>query len=411
MKTFFDIYKVCQQKTILYPLFSILWLSSCDKVSYDVEPPKPPTIPQATTEVFKQMYPDVKEFIFKPLERDKTWQSDFITPTGKVTSLVDYQGEIIDLNLLVGTPKTLPNALKQNIYNIYPTAQITLAYDILKNNTQNDGYKVVVQTDKSTLLNLFFDTNNNFQKEEKYQPEKVSAIIFTSTDQINFDDKVPAVVKQFVSNNQFKSASVIIYELSGGISYAGNNYKIVLNYRERQNGALITSEITISEQGTILQWVSPIESELTYKPLNTNSLPSEVTTFLNTNLSSWVLGYAVSELTFGKNKTNYVTIKNGTTERFVVIDNEIEKNDLVLIRSQILEEKDLPPVIRDAVNTGAYSGSTFVAGSVTFDPRYQATQQGGITPDHYQIEVKQGTDRYVIRLASDGKVIFKYRVL
>jgi hypothetical protein len=404
MKIFFDIYKISRQKAILYSLFSILCLSSCDKVSYDVQPPQPPVIPQSTTEVFKQMYPDVKEFIFKPLERDKTWQNDFIAPSGKVISLVDYQGEIIDLNLLVGTPKTLPNALKQSVYNNYPTAQIAVVYDIIKNSNQNDGYKVVVQTDKSTLLNLFFDANNNFLKEEKYQAEKVSAIIFTSTDQINFDDKVPAVVKQFVSNNQFKSASVIIYSLND------NSQKIILNYRERQNGALLTSEITISEQGAVLQWLSPIESEFSYKTLNNSGLPTEVTTFLNTNFTGWALDYAVSEVAFGKNKTNYVTIKNGATERFTVIDNEIEKNDLVLIRSQVLEEKDLPQTIRDAINLG-YSGSTFVSGSVTFDPRYQATRQGGITPDHYQIEVKQGTDRYAIRLANDGKVIFRYRIL
>jgi hypothetical protein len=202
---------------------------------------------------------------------------------------------------------------------------------------------------------------------------------------------------------------MIIYELNGS-SYVGNNYKIVLNYRERQNGALLTSEVTISEQGIALQWVSPIESEFTYKTLNNSGLPSEVTIFLNTNFNGWTLDYAVSELAFGKNKTNYVTIKNGATERFMVIDNEIEKNDLVLIRSQILEEKDLPPAIRDAINIG-YSGGTFVSGSVTFDPRYQATKQGGITPDHYQIEVKQGTDRYAIRLANDGKVIFRYRIL
>jgi hypothetical protein len=404
MKTFFDIYKISRQKTILYALFSILCLSSCDKVSYDVQPPQAPIIPQSTTEVFKQMYPDVKQFIFIPLERDKTWQNEFIAPSGKVMSLVDYQGEVIDLNLLVGTPKTLPNALKQSVYNNYPTAQIVVVYDIIKNSNQNDGYKVVVQTDKSTLLNLFFDTNNNFLKEEKYQAEKVSAIIFTSTDQINFDAKVPAVVKQFVSNNQFKSASMIIYSLND------NSQKIILNYRERQNGALITSEITISEQGAVLQWLSPIESEFNYKTLNNSGLPTEVTTFLNTNFSGWTLDYAVSELAFGKNKTNYVTIKNGATERFMVIDNEIEKNDLVLIRSQVLEEKDLPQTIRDAINIG-YSGSTFVSGSVTFDPRYQATKQGGITPDHYQIEVKQGTDRYAIRLANDGKVIFRYRIL
>jgi hypothetical protein len=76
-------------------------------------------IPQASTEVFKQKYPAVSSFIFEPLEKDKTWQTEFVTSVGKVFCLVDYQGEIIDANNLVGIPKTLPEAIKQHfIVNI-----------------------------------------------------------------------------------------------------------------------------------------------------------------------------------------------------------------------------------------------------------------------------------------------------
>ena len=48
---------------------------------------------------------------------------------------------------------------------------------------------------------------------------------------VNFDDKVPAVVKQFMSNNQLKSAGIVVYILTN------DTYKLVLNFRERPNGA------------------------------------------------------------------------------------------------------------------------------------------------------------------------------
>ena len=138
----------------IYFLLAIALFVSCDKVVQDVTPPPAPVIPQASTEVFKQTYPDVATFIFKPLEPGKTWQADFVSPRGKALSLVDYNGEIIDLNELTGANKPLPSVIKQYVFNNYPTAQILVAYDIMKSSSQTaDGYKLTVQTDKKTTLN------------------------------------------------------------------------------------------------------------------------------------------------------------------------------------------------------------------------------------------------------------------
>ena len=394
----------------IYFLLSIFFFTACDKVVQDVTPPQPPVIPQASTEVFKQMYPDVASFIFKPLETDKTWQTEFVSPRGKVLSLVDYYGEIIDLNELVGAAKNLPSAVKQYIFSNYPTAQILMAYDVMKSSTQTDGYKLTVQTDKKTTLNLFFDAKDGFLRQETVEPEKVSAINFTSTDQVNFDAKIPDVVKQFISNNQVKDASITIYDLSN----TGNNlitaaYKIILNFRERPNGALLTSEITLSDTGVVLQWVSPIESDYSYKVLNSNSLTSDIADFINTNYNTWQYDFGVSESGFGQVKTHYVTYKNSQKERVLVIDGQPEKQDLIVIRSQIVEEKDLPNSIKNTISN-SYAGSLFVSGIVTLEPYYQATRLGGKLPSYYQIETKEGIDRYALRIANDGKLIFRYRI-
>jgi hypothetical protein len=356
------------------------------------------------------MYPDVASFIFKPLEPNKTWQTDFVSSRGKVLSLVDYYGEIIDLNELVGITKSLPIAIKQYISNNYPNAQILTVYDVMKSSTQTDGYKLTVQVDKNNASNLFFDSNNGFLRSEKVQAEKVSSINFTSTEQVNFDAKIPLVVKQFISNNQLKDASITIYELSN----TGNNlisaaYKIILNFRDRPNGALLTSEIILSDTGFVMQWVSPIESEYSYKVLNNNNLTSDITDYINSNYTTWQYDYGISEIGFGQAKTHYVTYKNTQKERILLIDNLLEKQDLSVIRSQVVEEKDLPLIIKNTVSK-SYAGSLFISGIITFDPYYQATRLGGRTPTYYQIETKEGSDRYALRIANDGRLILKYRI-
>ena len=391
-----------QQYFLLITVSCLLTLTSCDKVVNDITPTPTPTIPQATAEVFKQLYPDVKEFFFKPLDQEKTWQTDFIASTGKVQSLVDYQGEVIDINELVGTSKTLPIALKQYISTNYANAQIVSAHELMKNSTQNDGYKLTIKTNAITLLNLFFDANNAFVKEEKTLAEQASSIIFSNTEQVNFDDKVPTIVKQFMSNNQLKPASVILYILTN------NTFKIVLNFRERPNGALQTSEIILTDQGQVKQWANSIENEYGYKVLKNNELSADITTYLNTNFSGWQFDYGILETCFGMTCTNFANIKNGAKERFLVIDSELGKKDLILIRTQLLEEADLLPNIRNSLSNN-YPAWTYLSGKVIYEPYFQATKQGGTVVNHYQFDIKENNAQYTIRLAEDGKLIYKYK--
>ena len=391
--------KITHYSILIYSIFSLF---GCDKVVNDVTPYPQPTLPQPTAEVFKQLYPDVKEFFFKPLEQDKTWQADFTASTGKVQSLVDYQGEIIDINELVGTSKTLPTVLKQYVLNNYANTQIIAAHELMKNSTQNDGYKLTIKSNTTTVLNLFFDANNTFVKGEKPLIEQASSIIFTSTEQVNFDDKVPIVVKQFMSNSQLKPAGVVIYILTN------NTFRIVLNFRDRPNGALQISEIILTDQGQVNQWGTSIENEYGYKILKSSDLSSDITTYLNTNFSGWQFDYGILETCFSSNCTNYANIKNGAKERFLVIDSELEKKDLVLIRTQLLDEADVLPNIKNSLSN-SYTAWTYISGRAVYEPYFQATKQGGTMVNHYQFEIKENNIQYTIRLAEDGKVIFKYK--
>lgn len=380
---------------------TFLSLQSCDKVVNDVPIDPQPIIPQATTEVFKQMYPEVSSFIFKPLEQNKTWQTNFAASSGKVLSLVDYQGEIIDLNQLVGLPKPLPNAVKQHLLANYPTADIVEVYENMKSSTVTDGFKVAVK-DKNNKLNIYYDANNNFIREEIAVLDKVSSIVFTSTDQINFDTSIPIVIKQFISNNQLKSANVIIYTLSD------NSFKLVMDYREKINGALQTSEITLTQLGQITSWFSSIEQEFSYKVMTVSDLPVSIADFLKSRISNWQFDYGATETAFGKNKTHYVTVKSGTQDNYLLVKNENESN-LSVTYAKVLTDAELPQTVKNII-TDNFANWAFSKARVVFAPVIQPSTQLNNNPKYYHIELKQGIDNYVIRINNDGKVMFKYKV-
>lgn len=53
---------------------------------------------------------------------------------------------------------------------------------------------------------------------------------------------------------------MIIHELTNtGSNLIRAAYKIILNFRERPNGALLSSEITLSDTGIVMQWVSQLK--------------------------------------------------------------------------------------------------------------------------------------------------------
>jgi hypothetical protein len=191
--------------------------------------------------------------------------------------VVDYQGEIIDSNSLVGIPKTLPEAIKQHFISQYPSAEILAVYDLMKSTTLTEGYKLVIKTANNTTVHLFYNSANAFVKEQTPSNEKALSIIFTSTDQINYDTQVPLVVKQFVSNNQLKNASVVIYQLTD------KSYKLFVNFRDLSNGALQTFEIVLSETGQVLEWASSIENNYAYKVLNSANISSKTKSYLQAN--------------------------------------------------------------------------------------------------------------------------------
>ncbi|MGX7687799.1 hypothetical protein ACWA1C_11590 [Flectobacillus roseus] len=387
---------------ILAGILSVVALQGCDTVVEATMPITPSSIPQASTEVFKQKYPAVSSFVFEPLEKDKTWQTEFVTSVGKVLSVVDYQGEIIDSNSLVGIPKSLPEAIKQHFISQYPSAEILAVYDLMKSTTLTEGYKLVIKTANNTTAHLFYNSENAFVKEQTPSNEKALSIIFTSTDQINYDTQVPLVVKQFVSNNQLKNASMVIYQLTD------KSYKLFVNFRDLSNGALQTFEIVLSETGLVLEWASSIENNYVYKVLNSANISSKTKSYLQANFPNWQFDYGIVKTIFGQNKTSFVALRVGQSDNYIVAEEQTNEHNLTIVHTQVLAENKLPDALKNTL-TNTFPNWTFVNARVI----YQATDANTINtaPNHFLVEIKQGNVRYAMRLDADGKIIYQYQII
>ncbi|MDI9862007.1 hypothetical protein [Flectobacillus roseus] len=387
---------------ILAGILSVVALQGCDTVVEATMPITPSSIPQASTEVFKQKYPAVSSFVFEPLEKDKTWQTEFVTSVGKVLSVVDYQGEIIDLNSLVGIPKNLPEAIKQHFISQYPSAEILAVYDLMKSPMLTEGYKLVIKTANNTTLHLYYDSANAFVRAQTLSNEKALSIIFTSTDQINYDTQVPLVVKQFVSNNQLKNASVVIYQLTD------KSYKLFVNFRDLVNGALQTFEIVLSETGLVLEWASSIENNYAYKVLNSANISSKTKSYLQANFPNWQFDYGIVKTIFGQNKTSFVALKVGQTDSYLLAEEQTNEHNLTIVHTQVLAENKLPVAIKSTLSS-TFPNWIFVNARVI----YQATDANTINtaPNHFLVEIKQGNFRYAVRFDADGKIIYQYHII
>lgn len=391
-------------RNFCYIGYLVIALSSCDKVVNDSQMIPTPSIPQATTEVMKQLYPNVSSFVFKPLEESKTWQSNFSSASGKVTSLIDYQGEIVDLNELVGVSKSLPPSIKQHLTAKYPAAQIIKFYDIVKSTPQSTGYKLTIQNSGGTSINLYYDTSFNFVKEEVIFPSNILSVSFSSTEVITYDNSIPSIVRQFFTNNQLNSASIILYKLNSG------NFQLLLSFRTLVEGNAQAAEIILSSTGEILQWCSAIENEVSYNTLSKNSLPTDASNYIKNYLTSASVDYAASEQYFGKNKTHYIAVKKGDKELYLLVDEEGIQDNVAIVRMAALTVNDLPNSFKTELNA-LFTTWTINTIRAVYEPYYQ--KDSNPTTDkikHYQLEVKQGTSNYAVRFDKDGNLLFRYKL-
>lgn len=402
MKSTYAIKKLVPQLVVICTI--LMLLISCDKVVNDYTYLPNASIPKVTTEILKQLYPDVSSFILKPLEDNKIWQSNFVASSGKVVSLLDYQGEIIDINPLVGTTKDLPTAIRQDLLSNYPSAHIIKFYDVVQSTTQVSGYKLTIQNSDETSVNLYYDANATFIRKEFITPSLITGVLLSSTEVISYDANIPKVIKDFIAKNNVKSANIILYTLTT------KDYQLRLNFRELMDGTAQSSEIILSSTGSILQWNTANETKISYTLLSKSNLPVDANNYLNTTLSGSLIDYAVTVQSFGKNKTHYIATKKGEKELYLLIDEEGLQANVSIIRMAILTANDLPASLKTELNA-LFTNWSLTKIRVIYEP-YSQKETNPITDkvNHYQLEVTQGNHSYSVRFDKDGNLIFSYQL-
>jgi hypothetical protein len=390
-------------KKYLAIILVISTLVACDTVKSDIEIlPVQPTINQEATEVFKHTYPSVSEFVFKAIESEKTWQTNFTTSTGKVSAIVDYQGEILDITELVGTEKSVAQALKQYIAKYYSDALINKVSELVNNNNQLTGYKCVILTAENLLKYLYFDKSLQLIKEQNPAKEKIQKITVSSTTQIAFDNQVSGIVKQFVQDNAIKNANLIIYDL------ADNTIRLQVTFQERKNGAVLVSEIMLSSDGTLIEWAVPMETELLYNFIVKNEIPSFLSTYLDEILPQWQLQYAVNKAIFEKKSAYFMEIGN-TTDEHILIQAEVNKKEAFnFIRVRSLQETKIPVSIKDYLND-KFANWSYVSAKAIYESYRPLLDNHSATINHYQIAIKQNSKSYVLRFSGNGELMYQYQ--
>lgn len=402
MKSTYAIKKLVLQLVTVFAI--LILLQSCDKVVNDYTYLTNPSIPKVTTEILKQLYPDVSSFVLKPLEDDKIWQSDFVASSGKVVSLLDYQGEIIDINPLVGATKDLPTAIRQDLLSNYPSAHIIKFYDVVQSTTQVSGYKLTIQNSDETSVNLYYDANATFIRKELITPSLITSVLLSSTEVISYDANIPKVIKDFIAKNNVKSANIILYTLTT------KDYQLRLNFRELMGATAQSSEIILSSTGSILQWNTANETKISYTLLSKSNLPVDANNYLNTSLSGSLIDYAVTVQSFGKNKTHYIATKKGEKELYLLVDEEGFQANVSIIRMAILTANDLPASLKTELNA-LFTNWSLTKIRVIYEP-YSQKETNPITDkvNHYQLEVTQGNNSYSVRFDKDRNLIFSYQL-
>lgn len=389
----------------LFFILAIWGFTACDTVVNDpVGPnqnnPNSSAIPQATLEAFRQVYTGVQDFRFRPLNEGKTWENVFVYSDGTVISAVDYKGEVIDLEQLNGLKKALPDAVKQSAAGKGADNYIAGAYELSKSPAQSAGFKVLLKKSDTGNTELFFDeASKSFNRQTPQFSIRINAIYASSTEQINFTPGIPEVVRQFFTQNQFKSAALLVTRLDDG------NITIDVNYREKQNDSVISSRILMSEKGEVLQWETPLQRELTYRALKVEELPGEISSYLTRNANSFTVDYALAKQSYAKDAVYFVEVQNGTKSIRIGVD-VTDKNNLSVTNSRQVDQSLLPQNILTYLNNNI-TGWTFSSARLV----EEVSKNGvGGNINHYTIEVLKGSGKYALRFNGKGEFQYQYTV-
>lgn len=372
-------------------------LGACDAIvnKDKLVPPEEPQIPQAVVEAVRYTNPGMLDATLTQMPQKEVWLAEFPTSSYRNLILIDDKGEIVFENRLVGKFQQLPAAVRDEANRLAQDGFIESAAVVLRDKQTAIGYIVEIKLKNGETRKLRFNNSNVLESDSSTGSlSRITAVYLTTTEQIGNEVLIPISIRQFFAQNQFAGANVAVY------LHEDKTVKIILTDYQLDKKSVITTEILLGADGQVLEWIAPLEKEISYQTTAKNETPVEVDNLIATQSSAWTWEYTAVEKQFGKTARWKVRGKDASETTYWA--NLDLRNDVSsVVKSSLIDVSDLP------TNTKQYLGNTWANWQWSRGQKLQ--QVGKSVPEKYIVEVKISGDTYVVLFDGNGNWLYQYR--
>ncbi|MFN8347110.1 MAG: hypothetical protein U0X91_19065 [Spirosomataceae bacterium] len=374
----------------------MILLGACDAIvnKDKLVPPTEPPIPQAVVEAVRYTNPGMADATLTQMAQKQLWLAEFPTAANRHLLLLDDAGELLFDNHLVGKPQQLPVAVRDEANRLAQEGFITSAGIIMKDKQTAAGYAVEIKLKGGQLRKLRFNTGNTLESDNAGGSlSRVTSVYLTTTEQVANEVLIPVFVRTFIAQNQFAGANVAVY------LYEDKTARIILTNYQLDNKSVITTEILLADTGLVLEWIAPLENEVSYQTASQTETPSEVAQLLSAQSPSWTWEYTVAEKRFGK--ISQWKVRGKTTQETIWATLDLYNGVSGVTKGITMNQDDLP------VASKQYLGNQWPGWQWT--KGQQIKQVGKNTTEKYVIEVKAGADAYIVLFDGVGNRLYQYK--
>lgn len=383
------------KRLVIIGFLASLW--ACDAIvnKDKLVPPEEPKVPQAMVEAVRYTNPGMLDATLTRMAQGEVWLAEFPTSSYRNLMLVDDKGEILFKNHLIGKPQQLPIAIREEANRMAQEGFIESAAVILKDKQTTLGYLVEIKLKNGQVRKLRFNNNNVLESDNSTGSlGRVTAVYLTTTEQVGNEMLIPTSIRQFFVQNQFAGANVAVY------IHEDKTVKIILTNYQLDKKSVITTEITIGVDGQVLEWIAPLEKEISYQMATQNDIPVELKNVISAQSSAWIWDYTVVEKQFGKTAQWKVRGKDASeTTYWATLD--VRNGISGVLKSSWLDVGELP------VNLKRYLGNTWPNWQWSRGQKVQ--QVGKSISEKYIVEVKISGDIYVVLFDGNGNWLYQYK--
>lgn len=372
-------------------------LVACDAIvnKDKLVPPEEPKIPQAVVEAVRYTNPGMLDATLTRIAQGEVWLAEYPTSSHRNLMLVDDKGEIVFENHLVGKLQQLPVAIREEANRLAQDGFIESAAVILQDKQTTIGYLVEIKLKNGQVRKLRFNSSNALESDNPTNSfSRVTTVFLTTTEQVGNDVLIPASIRQFFAQNQFSGANVAVY------LHEDKTAKIILTDYQLDKKSVITTEILLGADGQVLEWIAPLEKEISYQTTAKNETPAEVDNLIATQSSAWTWDYTAVEKQFGKTARWKVRGKDAPEATYwATLD--LRNGVSNVIKSSWIEVGELP------ANANQYLGNQWPNWQWVKGQKLQ--QVGKSVAEKYIVEVKTNGDIYVVLFDGNGNRWYQYR--